>query len=146
MLFQVLSVVAPAGSRIRSRRKTIEVRRWALDALPLRNLVIVQNDIRLTDENPEDATGRIVAVVDVVAIREWLAEDLEKSSATEFQEGFLAWELENIRPAAYHRFVPAKLGIYELDLDPKFLVYPEGSLAEIQKEQAAAAEAPSEEA
>lgn len=136
MLFQVLSVVAPAGSRIRSRRKTIEVRRWALDAVPLRNLVIVQNDTRLTDENPEDATGRVVAIVDVVAIRDWLAEDLEKSSATEFQEGYLAWELENIRPAAYYRFVPAKLGIYKLDLDPKFLVHPDGSLADAQQSSA----------
>lgn len=133
MLFQALSVTSPAGSRIRAGHKTIEVRRWALDALPLRDLLIVQNDIRLTEENPEDAAGRVVAMVDVVAIRDWRVEDLEKSGCTEFEEGWLAWELENIRPAAYHQFVPAKRRIYELDLNPKFVVHPEGSLADMQK-------------
>jgi len=133
MLFQALSVTSPAGSRIRAGRKTTEVRRWALDALPLRDLLIVQNDIRLTEENPEDAAGRVVAMVDVVAIRDWRVEDLEKSGSTEFEEGWLAWELENIRPAAYHQFVPAKRRIYELDLNPKFVVHPEGSLADMQE-------------
>ncbi len=125
MSFQALSVVSPSGSRIRKKRKTIEVRRWAPETLPIHDLVIVQNDTRLTDESPEDPAGRVVAIVDVLTVRDWTAEDLEASGATEFQEGFLAWELSNIRPLAYGQFVPAQLGIYELELEDRYIMYPE---------------------
>ena len=130
MIFQALSVVSPAGSRIRSGRKTIEVRRWRPEVLPLRDLLIVQNGRRLGEEDPEDAAGSVVAMVDVVAVREWREEDVEKAAATAFESGWLAWELENIRPTAYNQFVPAKLGIYEVELNPKYVLHPEGSLGE----------------
>lgn len=125
MSFQALSVVSPAGSRIRKKRKTIEVRSWAPETLPLQDLIIVQNDTRLSDETPEDTAGRVVAIVDVINVRPWTAEDLEASGATEFQEGYLAWELSNIRPLAYAQFVPAQLGLYELDLEDRYILYPE---------------------
>jgi len=125
MSFQALSVVSPSGSRIRKKRKTIEVRTWAPETLPLQDLLIVQNDTRLTDEAPEDIAGRVVAIVDVLNVRPWTAEDLEASGATEFQEGYLAWELSNIRPLAYGQFVPAQLGLYELELEDRHIMYPE---------------------
>lgn len=126
MPFQVLSVVAPGGSRIRSKKKTIEVRGWAPESLPLHDLVIVQNETFLTDEAPEDPAGRVVAMVDVLSVRDWTVEDLASSGATEFTEGLLAWELSNIRPMAYEKFVAARKGIYELELIPKHTLYPEG--------------------
>lgn len=144
MLFQALSVASPAGSLIRSGRKTIEVRRWQPDTLPLRDLLIVQNNTALSDENPEDPAGGIVALVDVVTVRPWQAEDLEKSGRTQFEEGWLAWELENVRPAAYNRFVPAKLRIYEVEVNPKYLMHPDGSFAilRLQEESPEPTDAP----
>lgn len=136
MIFQTLSIVSPSGSRIRSGRKTLEVRRWAPEGLPLRNLLIVQNDVILNEEVAEDAAGRVVAIVDVVSVRPWTNDDLEKSAATEFEEGWLAWELENIRPAAYNRYVPAKRGVYEVEINPKFLLLPDGSGWETEEERA----------
>lgn len=131
MIFQTLSIVSPSGSRIRSGRKTIEVRRWRPETLPLRNLLIVQNDVFLNEEMTEDASGRVVAIVDVVKVRPWTEGDLERSAATEFEEGWLAWELENVRPAAYNRYVPAKRRIYETELNPKYLLQPDGAVVEV---------------
>ena len=99
----------------------------------MQDLVIVQNSRRLTEEDAEDAAGSIDAVVDVMAVRAWREADLEKSGTTLFEKGWLAWELENIRPAAYNRFVPAKRGLYEVDLNPKYLLHPQGALAEFLK-------------
>ncbi len=44
--YHALSVVTPAGSRIRSGRKTVEVRKWRPDDLPLCDMLIVQNVLK----------------------------------------------------------------------------------------------------
>ncbi len=98
MIFQALSVLSPAGSLIRSGRKTIEVRDWQPSTLPLHNLLIVQNSVPLSDETPADDAGAVVALVDVVAVRDWQPEDLEKSRSEKFEAGYQAWELTNVRP------------------------------------------------
>ena len=57
-----LSVVSPAGSRIRSKEKIIEVRDWLPDDLPLCELLIVQNEVRLSSKGiTEDSKGKVVA-------------------------------------------------------------------------------------
>lgn len=136
MIFQALSVLSPAGSLIRSGRKTIEVRSWQPPTLPLHNLLIVQNSVRLSDETPADDAGAVVALVDVVAVRDWQPEDLEKSRSEKFEEGYQAWELTNVRPAAYNRFVPARLGVYELEVNPKYLMLPDGAYNYVYPEEA----------
>ncbi len=135
MIFQALSVLSPAGSLIRSGRKTIEVRDWQPPTLPLHNLLIVQNSVSLSDETPADDAGAVVALVDVVAVRNWTPEDLEKSRSEKFEEGYQAWELTNVRPAAYNRFVPARLGVYELEVNPKYLMLPDGAYNYVYPEE-----------
>lgn len=116
--FQALSIVAPSGDRIRAGLKTIEVRRWHPEEVPLKNLLIVQNGLFLSEDLPEDPEGRAVAVVDVVGVREWTPEDLGRSCATVFEPGWLAWEIGNVRPVSYPAFLPARRRIYSLELDP----------------------------
>lgn len=63
MRYRALSVVAPAGGWIREGRKTVEVRRWIPDVLPLLDLVIVENAMRLSaggvSRDPEGIAGRL---------------------------------------------------------------------------------------
>ncbi len=123
MIFQTLSIVAPSGDRIRSGAKTIEVRRWPLDQVPFRDLLIVQNQNYLTEDFPFDPVAHAVAIVDVLSIRPWVLTDLARSCATTFEPGWLAWELSNVRPVDYPAVLPARRRIYQLDLDPALLAY-----------------------
>lgn len=112
-----LSVVSPAGSRIQSGRKSIEVRKWHPDGLPLRDLLIVENDTRLSRSGvTEDPNGRVLALVDVVAVTDWEKEHLAASCAPYWEAGWLAWHLENIRPLDWAEAVPARRRIYEIEL------------------------------
>ena len=112
-----LSVVAPAGDLIRAGRKRLEIRQWKPATLPLNNLVIVQNQHRLSSTGLcEDPAGIIVALVDVVTVREWRKEDLAAACAETWEDGWLAWELQNVRPLDRRGMVPARLRIYEIDL------------------------------
>ena len=115
--FQALSVVAPAGTKIREGRKRIEVRQWRPDVLPLRDLLIVENKIRLSSTGvSEDPNGRAVALVDVMAVTEWKEEDLAAATGSYWEPGWLAWHLENVRPISYPHAVPARLRIYGVEL------------------------------
>ena len=58
-----LSIVAPAGAHIAAGLKTLEVRRWAPPAWPLRDLLIVENRRYLSADQPRDEDGRAVAIV-----------------------------------------------------------------------------------
>lgn len=116
-VYRALSVVAPAGAKIRDGRKRIEVRQWRPDELPLRNLLIVENGIRLSSKGVcEDPNGRAVALVDVVAVDEWRESELAAATAPYWEPGWLAWHLENVRPVEYSHPVPAKLRVYEVEV------------------------------
>lgn len=116
-IYRALSVVAPAGAKIRDGRKRIEVRQWQPDELPLRDLLIVENKIRLSSKGVcEDPDGRAVALVDVVAVNDWKESELEAATAPYWEPGWLGWHLENVRPVDYPYSVPAKLRIYEVEL------------------------------
>lgn len=115
--YRALSVVAPAGLKIRDGRKTIEVRQWRPDVLPLRDLLIVENGIRLSSKGMrEDPDGRAVALVDVIAVSEWKEADLDAATAPYWEPGWLGWHLENVRAVEWPHPVPAKLRIYEVEL------------------------------
>ncbi|MGC4015070.1 MAG: ASCH domain-containing protein [Luteolibacter sp.] len=117
MKARALSVVAPAGNLIRAGVKTLEVRRWVPDVLPLRDLVIVQNKIRLSTEGvTEDAEGEAVALVDIEAVGEWREDQLAEACGSWWEPGWKAWRLTNVRPIEVPSRVPARLGIYEIDL------------------------------
>lgn len=52
--FLALSVVAPNGTRIAQRIKTLEVRSWVPAQLPLKDLFIVENQNFLKNDGDED--------------------------------------------------------------------------------------------
>lgn len=114
---KALSVVFPAGDLMVAGTKRLEIRRWSPESLPLKDLLIVQNRHRLNAERmPEDPDGIALALVDVVAVRPWAASDLEASGATQWEPGWLAWELANVRGLSQPVRVPARLRIYEVTL------------------------------
>ena len=122
---KALSVVTRAGELIASGAKTLEIRRWRPDTCPLVDLAIVQNARRLTRASPFDPDGRVVAVVDVVAIRPWEPADAEASCST-WEPGWLAWELRRIRRVVDGPIAPAQRRIYDIacTLDALKLVGP----------------------
>ena len=112
-----LSVVAPAGDLIRSGKKTLEIRQWLPDSLPLRDLVIIQNKIRLSSEGvTEDPDGRAVAIVDVESVDEWKESEVDEACASYWEPGWKAWRLNNVRPLSLQDRFPARLRIYSVDL------------------------------
>ena len=113
---KALSVVSPGGSRIAAGIKTIEVRRWRPNLTPSEDLLIVESDRFLHEPGDEDPNGRAVALVKVARVRPFVAEDVTAAMASAFEEGWLAWELADVRPV--HSSRPARAaaqGIYEVE-------------------------------
>lgn len=68
--YPALSIVAPNATRIAQGLKTIEVRSWCPDQLPIKDLVIVENANFLSQVFPVE-TGCAVAMVDVEHVSRW---------------------------------------------------------------------------
>ncbi|MBU8544130.1 MULTISPECIES: ASCH domain-containing protein [Roseomonadaceae] len=115
---RALSVVRPGGSLIAAGQKTLEVRRWAPELSPTDDLLIVENGRFLRQDGDEDPNGMAVAVVRVKAIRPFIAADMTAACASFFEEGWLAWELSNLRPLPPGRRLRAARRIYEVDFTP----------------------------
>lgn len=116
---KALSIVAPSGSKIASGEKTLEVRRWKPGLQPHEDLLIVENERYLREDGEEDPDGRAVAVVKVKSVRPFLRTDIEAACANYFEEGWLAWELSDVRSVPDPRVVMAARGIYEVSIDIK---------------------------
>ncbi|WP_275094639.1 ASCH domain-containing protein [Pseudomonas faucium] len=108
-------MVRPSGSRIAAGEKTLEVRRWPADLTPSEDLLIVENGRFLHAEGEEDADGIAVAIVRVKAVRPFVLADMQAACASYFEEGWLAWELSDVRPIESAMPVRAARGIYEVD-------------------------------
>ncbi|MFN3776013.1 ASCH domain-containing protein [Sphingomonas parapaucimobilis] len=113
---KALSVVAPGGTRIASGEKTLEVRRWLPNLGRNEDLLIVENGKFLTKDGEVDHDGCVVAIVCISRVRSFLPEDMATACGTYFEEGWLAWELEQVRPIKSSKSVIAARGIYEIDL------------------------------
>ncbi|EGR1752556.1 ASCH domain-containing protein [Vibrio parahaemolyticus] len=122
---KALSVVQPWGSLIAKGTKSLEIRSWSPEKLPMQDIALVQNDVRLTANGQEDPNGIVVAIIDIVACRAWERSDCENSGCdeSEFEEGWLAWEITNVREL--NRPIPAtaKRGFYELTKAESDLVH-----------------------
>ncbi|QNX61035.1 ASCH domain-containing protein [Acinetobacter seifertii] len=114
--FLALSVVAPNGTRIAQGVKTLEVRSWVPTELPLKDLLIVENQNFLINDGDEEE-GIAVALVDVDSIHAWQNDEIEPACATGWSEGYFAWVLSNVRPVKQQLKVQAKRKIYQLALD-----------------------------
>ena len=109
-----LSIVAPAGAHIAAGLKTLEVRRWAPPAWPLRDLLIVENRRYLSADHPRDEDGRAIAIVDVVDVHGWRPDELAAACASAWAPSWLAWQLVNVRPLPQSPRVPALRKLYSL--------------------------------
>lgn len=114
--FLALSVVAPNGTRIAQGVKTLEVRSWVPTELPLKDLLIVENQNFLINDGDEEE-GIAVALVDVASIHAWQNDEIEPACATGWSEGYFAWVLSNVRPMKQQLKVQAKRKIYQVALD-----------------------------
>ncbi len=115
---KTLSIVKPGGQRIASGQKTLEVRRWQPNLRSDEDLLIVENSRFLHEEGEMDHDGQAVAIVRVKNIRPFRQEDMKAACATGFEPGWLAWELEQVRPVMALHGMPAARGIYDLDFQP----------------------------
>ena len=117
MIYKALSVVDPAGTRIRNGRKTLEIRRWIPEGLPLYDVAIVQNSIRLSANGiSHDPNGLVLAIVDITHFTEWGEDQISESCASYWEPGWYAWHLANVRPIPNGVPAPAELRIYEINL------------------------------
>ena len=116
-LYSALSVVYPAGDLIRSGEKTLEIRQWRPESLPLRDLIIVQNKIRLSSAGvTEDPEGEAVAIVDIDSVEDWREDQIAEACATYWEPGWTAWKLTNVRPLKGKASLPARLRIYAVEV------------------------------
>ena len=118
ILVKALSIVRPGGSLIAAGKKTLEIRRWRPLLLPGENLLIVENSRFLKGEDEDQGTA--VAIVRVRAVRPFTKLDLVAAFASDFEEGWLAWELSAVRSLADPIPAPAKRKIYQIELPDNF--------------------------
>ncbi|WP_051303682.1 hypothetical protein [Comamonas composti] len=114
--FLALSIVAPHGQNIAWGRKTLEVRSWLPASLPLRNVLIVENRQYLTRERPADPHAQAVALVDIAWAAPWRTDQVQAACSSGWEEGYYAWQLENIRRLPRPVAVHAARKLYELEL------------------------------
>ncbi|MGE0808950.1 MAG: ASCH domain-containing protein [Burkholderiaceae bacterium] len=112
---KALSIVRPGGSRIARGEKTLEVRRWWPALTQAEDLLIVENGRFLRVDGDEDPDGTAVAIVRVRAVRPFARADMAAACASYFEDGWLAWELVNVRALHDGRRVRAARGIYEIE-------------------------------
>lgn len=115
MEYAALSIVEPSGQRIAIGQKTLEIRSWQPQKLPLKNLVIVENKNYLYQENDEEE-GIAVAIVDVESVHVWQPYEVKAACASAWQEGYYAWVLSNIRLIKPSLKIVAKRKIYSIDI------------------------------
>jgi hypothetical protein len=112
--YQALTIVAPSGTKIARGEKTLEVRRWTPEELPLRDLLIIENDRYLTEPGQTDPNGRAVALVDVVEVSDWRRDQVSAACASYWEDGWMAWRLENVRRVRHDGPLIAARKIYEI--------------------------------
>lgn len=115
---KAFSVVSPWGNIIANGQKTLEIRSWQPDTLPMKNIALVQNEIRLTQADQIDPNGEVVAIVDIVGCKSWVQSECRQAGCdeSEFVAGYLAWELGNIRKLSHPVKAMAKRKFYELSV------------------------------
>ncbi|WP_275930334.1 ASCH domain-containing protein [Aeromonas sp. 1HA1] len=117
VLMLALSIVSPHGANIASGKKTLEVRSWRPQYLPIRDLLIVENSVFLSLDMPIDPYGKAVAIVDIEEIHEWQPNEVVAACSSGWESGYWAWSLSNVRSIENGQFVCAKRKLYEVDFD-----------------------------
>ncbi len=116
MIFNAISIVYPAATKIATGHKTLEIRSWKPPAIPLLNLLIVENRRRLDREGDIDPEGLAVALIDITSVRDWTEEDARRDGHT-FVTGYFAWVISNVRPIQLPFRAQAERLIYKVTRD-----------------------------
>lgn len=116
MKFKALSVVAPAGDKIATKQKSIEVRSWAPEEAPLLDVAIVQNETYLLEGGQEDENGYVVAIVDFIKIEPWIEQQQDSACSKKWSSGYVGWHITNVRKLVEPIKATAKRKIYEIEL------------------------------
>ncbi|MHA3383884.1 hypothetical protein ACX1GN_03735 [Yersinia enterocolitica] len=121
MEYQAISILDPAVENIINGSKSIEIRSWHPEALPLKNVILVQNEKYLKNQSDEDV-GIALAIVDFVSVRELSYEEFLKQNKNTilnktWAPGYFIWVIENVRPLKIPVACLARKGIYTLNLD-----------------------------
>ena len=119
VIYPAISIVAPHGKNIALGLKTIEVRSWVPDQLPLKNVLLIENHRYLLEDGDEDF-GQIVAMVDFDDVHEWREDELEIACGSDWKAGYWAWTISNVRPIQSIEKVAAKRKIYTLSFELGF--------------------------
>ena len=115
-IYPALSIVAPSGSYIAEGIKTLEIRSWRPNELPLKDLVIVENAHYLNQDGDEEL-GIAVALVDISSVHAWQKSEIEQAKASYWEDDYWAWVIENVRPIHPPVNIPARRKIYWVELD-----------------------------
>lgn len=83
--------------------------------LPLKDLIIVENQHFLLNDGDEDV-GFAVALVDIESVHPWQSDEVDAACATYWAEGYFAWLISNIRPFAQPLHTIAKRKLYRIEL------------------------------
>ena len=116
MIVDALSIVSPSVQRILAGKKVVEIRHWLPPEIPFLDLVLVENEIYLTEEGQEDPNGLARAVVDVTGVHEWTPEEA-KSQGVEGIPNYVCWELSNVRAIVPPIPCVARRKIYKIDIN-----------------------------
>ena len=119
VIYPAISIVAPHGKNIALGLKTIEVRSWIPDQLPLKNVLLIENHRYLLEDGDEDF-GQIVTMVDFDDVHEWREDELESACGSDWKAGYWAWTISNVRPIQSIEKVAAKRKIYTLSFEQAF--------------------------
>ena len=116
LIVNALSIVSPSVQRIVARKKVVEIRRWLPPEIPFLDLVLVENEIYLTEKGQEDPNGLARAVVDITGVHEWTREEAE-SQGVAWIPDYICWELSNVRRIEPPIPCVARRKIYKIDID-----------------------------
>ena len=95
-------------------KKVVEIRRWLPPEIPFLDLVLVENEIYLTEEGQEDPNGLARAIVDITGVHDWTREAAELEGV-EWIPNYVCWELSNVRPIIPPIPCIARRKIYQID-------------------------------
>ena len=114
--YTALSMVAPNAERIAKKIKTLEVRSQQPRMLPLKDLMIVENQHFLLNDGDEDV-GFAVALVDIESVYPWQSDEVDAACASYWTDGYYAWVISNVRPLKQPIEAIAKRKLYRLELN-----------------------------
>lgn len=109
--FSVPSIVAPNARCIAETMKTLELRSWQHEQLPVKNLLIIENKNFLNHPEAEEQEGAL-ALIDVDSVHILKPHEVGAECASDCAECYFAWQLSNILLIKNHVEASAKRKIY----------------------------------